>query len=219
MRVLEEKVDAKLIQDRRTQCSTEKIVEDPSTFAEVVSQQNKSSEDMSKKSPTLQQIRRTNIKQQKINKGGATKSVELPAKNTAITNLETSAVDVENDQSGWKTVQYKKVNRQPKDVRVGTNTELTALQATERKKHLHVWRLHPETTLESITNHVKSMCGQDVSIKVDKIKHKTERDYSSCVIGVPEQWFDKLNQTEIWPINAEFNEWIWFRKHTKSTSN
>lgn len=127
--------------------------------------------------------------------------------------------DAEKTESGWTTVGNKKYNRQLKEVRVGTNKELKAIQVSDRKKYLHVWRLHPDTTLEAIADHVKNVCDSGVQIKIDKIKHKIERDYSSFVIGVPEKCFDKLNQAEIWPMNAEFSEWIWFRNSNRTKPN
>lgn len=217
MRVLEEKVETK-------QTISEIVDNPPSTFAVVVSQQNSSNghkmQKISKNATTA------TTKTQKVNKGGATKTAVLPVTETAIittpptsTPYEQTDIEEGDTELGWTTVIKKKHNRPIKNVAVGTNKELKAIQATERKKHLHVWRLHPETSIEAITDHVKSVCGPDVQIKVDKINHKTKRDYSSFIIGVPEDWFQKLHQPEIWPMNAEFNEWIWFRNSNKNRSN
>lgn len=221
MGVLEEKVEAKLTQNNQTHEIAADIPRNPpspSSFAEVVSQQNNSI--ISKKSL------HTQVKTQKVNKCGATKSAEiLPEKalggTSSLVTIEPPNEEEEEGkiESGWTTVRNKKNNRQPKEVRLGTNTELKAIQVSDRKKYLHVWRLHPDTTLEAIAEHVKTVCGPDVQIKVDKIKHKVVRDYSSFVVGVPEKCFDKLNQTEIWPMNAEFSEWIWFRNSNRTKSN
>ena len=162
----------------------------------------------------------SNTKQNK-NKSGATKLVEPAAvvtpTPTSITSPQNNNAheDEDENQAGWTKVQYKKQDRFTKNVRIGKNTELKAIVATEKKKYLHVWRLHSETTLEAMIDHVKSVCGTDVNIKIEKIKHKTERDYSSFMIGVPEQYYDSLNSAEVWPLNAEFNEWIWFRRSSK----
>lgn len=222
MKVLEEKVEAKLT--KLTQYNqTHEIAADiprnspsPSSFAEVVRQQNNSID--SKK--TLH----THSKTQNVNKCGATKSVEiLPEQSlgstSALMTSEPLADEAEGNESGWTTVRNKKNNRQLKEVRVGTNTELKAIQVSDRKKHLHVWRLHPDTTVEAIEDHVKNVCGPDVQIKIDKIKHKIKRDYSSFVIGVPEKCFEMLNKAEIWPMNAEFSEWTWFRNFNRTKPN
>lgn len=225
MRVLEDKILAQSIQGGQTgditgvshtRDSPPPSTPSTSTFAEVVSHQSTSPSNEPKKGYTY-------VKTQNVNKSGATKSAVLPDDTKHVTcarlDGDPTSHELEDEESGWSTVRNKKVKRQSKNVSVGTNTDLKAIQATERKKHLHVWRLHPETTLEAITDHVKSVCGSDIFIKVDKIKHKTERDYSSFIIGVPERCYDKLNNSEYWPINAEFDEWIWFRKSTKKTPN
>lgn len=214
MRVLEEKVATKKTRD----IITEIVDNPPSTFAEVASQKKNSN------NHTKQKISKSaTTKTQKDNKGGATKAAVLPITETAgfttspaTTSYEQTDVEEGDTGMGWTTVAKKKNNRPPKNVAVGTNKELKAIQATERKKHLHVWRLHPETTIEAIADHVKSVCGPGVQIKVNKIIHKTKRDYSSFKIEVPENCFQELNQPEIWPINTEFNEWIWFRNSTKT---
>lgn len=208
MKVLEEKIDAKQTIDISHELP-HNITPSTSTFAEVTNLPKTSSK---------------NIRVEKVNKGGATKSTVLRENASCITNLTMvdapTVIEDGDKESGWTTVQNKKIiYKSPKNVKVGTNTALKAIQATERKKHLHVWRLHPDTTVEAITEHVKSICGPDSTFKIDKIKHKTERDYSSFVIGVSESYFDILNQADVWPKNAEFDEWIWFRKPTKRTNN
>ncbi|KAH9644199.1 hypothetical protein HF086_008688 [Spodoptera exigua] len=208
MKVLEEKIDAQQTNDISRDIPHHNTPP-TSTFAEIVNQPKTTSK---------------NIHVEKVNKGGATKSAVLRENASYIPNLTRAdapiGIEEEDNESDWKTVQNKKkIYKPPKNVKIGTNTALKGIQATERKKHLHVWRLHPETTIEAITEHVKSVCGPDSTLKIDKIKHKTERDYSSFIIGVSESNFDMLNQAEVWPKNAEFDEWVWFRKPTKRTNN
>ncbi|PZC80613.1 hypothetical protein B5X24_HaOG214180 [Helicoverpa armigera] len=64
------------------------------------------------------------------------------------------------EESGWTVVQRKKGKFQAKKVEKGQNSGISDLQAMERKKHLHVWRLHPETTVDMLTAHVKKVCGE-----------------------------------------------------------
>lgn len=151
-------------------------------------------------------------------KSEATKRATLPRSEMAI---DTNKVNVKakenvgtltNDHNEWRTVDRKKNKFVSKEIRKGGNTCILDIQATERKKHLHVWRLKKDTSAECLENYVKSICGSDISVKVEKIRHKTERDYSSFIIGVPESKFQKLCQPDIWPLNAEFSEWVWFRR-------
>ncbi|CAG4974960.1 unnamed protein product [Colias eurytheme] len=121
----------------------------------------------------------------------------------------------ERDNNNINVTHNNEQSSERRSVRVGSNKDSLILKGMERKKYLHVWRLHPETSLETLTKYVKNVCGPDALIKIDKIKHKTARDYASFIIGVPENLFNTLNQPEIWPVNAEFSEWIWFRKAAK----
>ncbi|KAH9634692.1 hypothetical protein HF086_015565 [Spodoptera exigua] len=221
MRVLEEKICTTQTEDILSNSADKS----PSaTYANVVCELNGSNNNKKVQKSSKNSTPET----QKVNKGVATKTAVSPIPVTdsiIITAPSKSAIheqskdDQGNTEEGWITVNRKRNTRPLNNVAIGTNKELKSIQVMERKKYLHVWRLHPETTIEAITDHVKSVCGSDVQIKVDKVNHKTKRDYSSFIIGVPEVWFHKLHQPEIWPMNAEFNEWIWFRKSTKTRSN
>lgn len=105
------------------------------------------------------------------------------------------------------------------NVQKGGNSHISTLQAIEKKQFLHVWSLHPDTSEEAIIAHVSGICGSN-DLKVEKIIPKTKRDYSSFMVGVPETQFAKINSVDSWPLNAQFNEWVWFRNSRKlSKSN
>lgn len=128
------------------------------------------------------------------------------------TNYERSSGQPTNSVN-WELVTNKKKRT---EVKKGCKKEESRIKGLERKKHLHVWRLLPSTTDESLTNYVKEICGKDVDVKVIKIKTKTKRDYVSYVISVPESSYDMLCSPEVWAVDVEFAEWIWFR--TKGTT-
>ncbi|KAJ8728658.1 hypothetical protein PYW07_006354 [Mythimna separata] len=108
MRVLEEKVDAKLSQDKQIQNTIiHEIPDNPpsstSTFAEVAYQPTGSSK---------------NTYAKKVNKGGATKSALLAENTAGITLLavdEVKKAEMEENESGWTTVRNKK-SRQLKEL-------------------------------------------------------------------------------------------------------
>ncbi|KOB70723.1 putative RNA-directed DNA polymerase from transposon BS [Operophtera brumata] len=109
----------------------------------------------------------------------------------------------------WTVVDYqKKANKvQLNAVQKGGNAQISTFQAIKKKKFLHVWSLHLDTTEEAITEHITTTCGS-TDVKVEKIIPKTKRDYSSFMVGVPESDFGKINNVECWPLNANFNEWF-----------
>ncbi|KAJ8710061.1 hypothetical protein PYW07_009427 [Mythimna separata] len=221
MTVIEEKVNLQLARNIQSQTSSsivlppeEASTSSHSTFAEAVNK-NKTKKPKKNNNNTHSQ---STAEIQNVNKCGATKSATTVLETQAS---YTGAPDVieqsqREEETGWTTVQYKKHNRLSKNVTIGRNTEIKGIVAMERMKYLHVWRLHPETTQEAMTDYIKNLCGPETSMKIEKIKHKTARDYSSFIIGVSEKHYTLLNNAEVWPLNAEFNEWIWFRKQPNS---
>lgn len=177
-----------------TQQETERHLK---TFAEVLLQKN--TDGVALSNPLTNKV--------KVNKVGATKSPIL---------VDTQPIEEReekgNEENDWKVVKNRKSARFSSDVKRGQNTNTITIKATERKKHLHIWRLHPETSAEALSKYVENICGTDVV--VEKINHKTKRDYASFRVTVPESVYKKLCQPEVWPVNTEFTEWIWFRKST-----
>lgn len=133
---------------------------------------------------------------------------------------ESDNVFAVNNEDKWTIVGVKgnaRKEKQLKEVKKGGNLAISSISAIEKKKYLHVWFLHPDTTVDKITKHVESICKSD-DIKVDKIKPKVTREYSSFLIGVPESTFDALSKPEAWPVHTEFSEWVWFRKTATETT-
>lgn len=211
MKALEGKVEANLQINRKWESSGKSKPNHLCALSEPISQENINPVITKNKNTGLRQTGALKNQVTNATTPGPTGSVKNPPISTDTNNTK------EADWSLVKRSDTKRANRHSK-VGLGNNTGIKAIQATERKKHLHVWRLHPDTTVEAITDHVKGFCGQDVSITVEKIKHKTVRDYSSFIVGVPERLFNKLNQSDVWPLNAEFNEWIWFRNSKNNST-
>lgn len=153
----------------------------------------------------------------KISKGGAMKIVQEPPIEKNESNIRTQSTDndrkEEENEDNWTLVRNKQKRLQSKEIVRGQNTSITQIQAIERLKHLHVWRLHPETTVENLSSYVKDVCGFEA--KVEKVNHKTERGYASFIVSVSEKVYNQLSQPSIWPMNTEFSEWIWFRRYDK----
>jgi hypothetical protein len=120
---------------------------------------------------------------------------------------------IATNQDTWTEVKRsKKIN----PIKKGGNTSVVMLKAVERKKFLHLWRLNKCTTEEDLKNYITKLLGEHIDMAIEKLKPRTERDYASFRIGVPESMFEKLCDSDIWPVNVEFSEWIWFRRSTKT---
>lgn len=96
---------------------------------------------------------------------------------------------VQKSEGDWTVMNRKKKRYPTTGVKKGGLGDATGIeiQGTERKKYLHVWRLRKETTVEQMENYIKKIFNDNnVSLKIDRINHKTERDYASFIVGVPE---------------------------------
>lgn len=153
----------------------------------------------------------------------ATKTVEPTISESKMqtkqtNNSDTMISDMGNEikelhaKDNWITVNRKRNKYPNKEVKKGGNSDIVEIQGSERTKYLHVWRLQKETTEENLEKYVRNIYKKDIDIKVQRIKHKTERDYASFTIGVPESKYEELCKPENWPINIEYCEWVWFRR-------
>jgi hypothetical protein len=147
-------------------------------------------------------------------KSVATKSAVLPLVVRNSVGTQPDRVDSKSTGSKPKDSssdsKSKKAVSRKKNFMTGENTS-SGIRASDRKKHLHVWRLALDTTVEQVETHVMNECGTEISVKVQKLKLKQERDYASFIIGVPENMLTVINQPRVWPHGAQFSEWLWFR--------
>lgn len=65
------------------------------------------------------------------------------------------------------------------------------------RMYLYVWRLNTEITVEELTAYVKEVCDSDVSVKIERINHKTERNYAFFIITESEAVYVKLSHPEV----------------------
>ena len=86
----------------------------------------------------------------------------------------------------------------------------------ERKAHLHISRIHPDTTTEEIKLHVASKGVENV--EVEKLNSLHPQAYSSFKFTIP---FDKLkivNEASMWPCKTQILCFFFPRKQ-KSVVN
>lgn len=162
----------------------------------------------------------TSVAEAAASEVGATKAESVAARSNDDNQNISIAVNDSNsdDVEEWTVVNRKKTKYLNSEVKRGGCTRQSEISGLERKKYLHVWRLQKEVTEDNLQKHVKNIIGMNESVKVNRIKHKTERDYASFIIGVPESKYETLCNPENWAINIEYCEWIWFRSRSKSRS-
>lgn len=142
-----------------------------------------------------------------------TSAVQQGCINTEADHLRIP-VRAEIEKDSWTVVKKKQRRYPATEVKKGGNKSEGGIQGMEKKKFLHVWRLKKETTIDNLQKHIESVLGEGIPVKIEAIKHKTERDYASFIIGVPESQYDKICHQDCWAVNIEFCEWFWFRPST-----
>ncbi|PZC79692.1 hypothetical protein B5X24_HaOG216092 [Helicoverpa armigera] len=131
--------------------------------------------------------------------------------------LEATYASVAKSAAGAETYSSWTEVKRKNPIKRGGNSMVVSIKAIERKKYLHVWRLDKATTEENLLEYIKKLIGEDSEITIEKLKPKTERDYASFKIGLIESKFNKLCDSEVWPLNTEFSEWIFFRRPTSNS--
>lgn len=140
----------------------------------------------------------------------------LPGPSPAVTSYAAVArKEVSPKVNSVSDNEWIEVKNKRKPVRRGGNNSIATLKAVERRKFLHVWRLEKSTTEDQLREHIKLTLGEDSEVIVEKLKPRTDRDYASFKVGVTVSNFEKLCDPEVWPLNVEFSEWIWFRPSLK----
>lgn len=150
------------------------------------------------------------------NNNGQASALPMPCPASYATVARKDAAAKVNNivDNKWIEVINNKNKRKP--VKIGGNISIATLKAVERKRFLHVWRLEKSTTEDQLKEHIKQILGDDNDVLVEKLKPKTDRDYASFKVGATVSNFEKLCDPEVWPVNVEFSEWVWFRPSLKS---
>lgn len=84
----------------------------------------------------------------------------------------------------------------------------------EKRKSLHIWSLHPDTTVSGLTDYIRESV-RDVKFEV--IKLNTKNKYSSFRITVPESSIGHFLVPDIWPVDSIINEWHWNKPSSPRT--
>lgn len=140
---------------------------------------------------------------------------QVPPITTYATVARSTVITENNDSINNKWMEVNNMKRN-NPIKRGGNKSTLLLKAVERKKFLHVWRLDKSTTEDSLNEYIRNVLGNDIDLKIHKIIPRIEKDYASFKIGLSEENYEKLSHPDIWPVNVEFSEWIWFRRSPAS---
>ena len=111
----------------------------------------------------------------------------------------------------WKQVVRKRSNNKNSRAVVGDlEAENAQIRAMDKKAHLHLLHMHPDTTEESVAGHLQSLNLSDCM--VFKIKSRSPNSYSSFRITMPFDMLNKVNSPSIWPKGAKIQRYRFFHR-------
>lgn len=118
----------------------------------------------------------------------------------------------------WQDVQSRKQrskqkHSQQRSVLIGAGAHNDELQTVEKQRHIQIWQLKPETTVENIQNFLNTIVNNDDFV-VAKRTIKSTR-HASFIITLPESMYDKISSPSVWPAGVRISDWFLFRPRTQ----
>ena len=113
-----------------------------------------------------------------------------------------------NPPDEWTQVVRRPVKK-PAVVGSLAPSENLTIKARDRKAHLHLSNLHPETECDSVADHLQSFKFEGCI--VEKIRPKHPEYYSSFKLTIPFDLLEKINSPAIWPLGAKVRRFRFFQ--------
>lgn len=160
-----------------------------------------------------------------MDKGTSCNSPATSAQDTTITVQEelSSSVPIPSvnscedlNKDGWVEVRPRRKRTSLPGVLRGTATPgSTLLQASERWRYLHLYYVQEGTTIQEVSKHLESICGNDMCT-VEELKPRGR--YASFKLGVPTKSAENVMSPENWAKDICIKPWRQnFRAKSQST--
>lgn len=134
-----------------------------------------------------------------------TQSTPTSPKLEAETNSVGDDVGVNDNGTAWIEVKARRSRRSIVNATHGTAMPgATLLKAAERKSYLHLYYLKLGTTTEEVSEHLRTICSDDVCI-VEELKARG--NYASFKLSVLTKNVDKYLSAEHWPEDVCIKPW------------
>lgn len=121
---------------------------------------------------------------------------------------------------------YSTPTNRPKNTIIGTNVNANELSSVEARKWVFVSQLHPSTTDQSFGDYVKKRLNdQDNSLKIQafalvpKDRDRSELNFISFKLNIPESSFDAVLNPDIWPKGVIVREFINDQRRRRQTGH
>ena len=132
---------------------------------------------------------------------------KLSTSENVQTHTENNESMNQSQKKGVLKVGQNNNNKKNGSIKVirGTATNAT-IQGTIQYAHLHVCGLHPNTTIDSIIEYMKSKSFDNV--KCEKLQAKRPDEYASFKVSLPLESLDDARQPELWPTGVRLNRFL-----------
>lgn len=113
----------------------------------------------------------------------------------------------------WKSVSYRKPRKIQQQTVVGSKN-ISGLKSVPKFVDLHVYRLDPSTTVETLTNH---LIKEFAEVKCVKMVSKYPDQYASFKVSVYQNNFSKIMCADQWPQGVCINKFFQVRQRVPQT--
>lgn len=125
--------------------------------------------------------------------------------------------NLENDETSkqeWQTVNYKQKTRKNNKPIVGNGSLATnhVLKSTDNFAFLHVYKLHPTTSVQELEDFLKPIVGE---IKCEKLNSRNPEYYSSFKLTIDDCHVPEVMSANLWPKGVCINKFFHPRARTQ----
>lgn len=126
----------------------------------------------------------------------------IPSTTNKQKGIHLAALDYTDE---WVEVKKKKTRQSLPGVKWGKAAPgATLLEASEKRKYLHLFYVKLGTTEQQVRNHLATVCGvEDCTIET----LKSRGNYASFKLGVSDQYYDRVTAVENWTENICIKPW------------
>ncbi|KAJ2937641.1 hypothetical protein O0L34_g19313 [Tuta absoluta] len=115
----------------------------------------------------------------------------------------------ESADRDWQVQTSKRSKKKRRSVLVGAGATNDKLQTVEKQRHIQIWQLKPDTTVENIQNFLNTIVKSD-GYEVKKRNIKSTR-HACFIIALPESIYDAISSPSVWPAGVCISDWFLYR--------
>lgn len=176
----------------------------PTKYSHIIKRRKQTTETTDLTAPS--RTSRNSNHHHNTSKGADVENSRAGSSNAAYTNTRSKDDNVtKTDKDEWIEVKRGKGRASVPGVLRGTAAPgATALCASERWRHLHLYYVQEGTTVEQVRAHLSSLCGSD-ACTVEELKSRGR--YTSFKLGVPSKYAEVVMSATSWAQDICVKPW------------